>query len=277
MKPSDNLLTPEGVAYVNANPSLNLDGLTSFTTTQGIGLILILIVFFGLFYFYKKATAGANLDSVTSSKEGLRRVGGALLALVVVLGAFSYLGILGKIQELTSLSATSTSGNTPLLAPSSIIKETDTGTGPVIKAEGQAQMFEMIKATEVENRSVLAVQKISINAAACTAIGQANCTSVGGMSNVTLAMLARLKKECSCDITVSGGTEWWAHSASTKHRPGNITAVDLRKATALDSYIKNNFSKKFGSWSTCYSNYSWNGFVFCDEKPPSSAHWHVEP
>ena len=277
MNPANNLLTPEGVAYINANPNLNLGDLTSLTTTQGVSVTLLVVVFTGLFYFYKKVTAGANLGEVSSSKEGLQRVGGSLLALVVVLGIFSYLGILGKIQELTSLGTTPASGPTPLLAPSPILKETDAGTGPVIKAEGQAQMFEMVKATEVENRSVLAVQKIAINAAACTAIGQANCTSVGGMSNVTLAMLARLKKECSCDITVSGGTEWWAHSASTKHQPGNITAVDLRKSTALDSYIKNNFSKKLSSWSTCYSNYSWNGFVFCDEKPPSSAHWHVEP
>lgn len=269
-------LTPEVQAYTKANQNPTLGDLVSVTTTQAVSFILVVIVFTGMIYFLRKTYAGANLGGVSSSKEGLRRVGGALLAVVVVMGVFSYLGILGKIQELTSLGATASNQSAELTKPMLLVTETDAGAGPVIPSGNQGALLEMMKATEKENRSVLTAQKISINTGPCTTVGQTGCTSVGGMSNITLAMLAKLKKDCACDVTVSGGTEWWLHSASTKHKPGNVTAVDLHKSSTLDPYIKSVFTKQSATRSTCFANYSWNGFVFCDEKS-AAAHWHVQP
>ena len=124
---------------------------------------------------------------------------------------------------------------------------------------------------------------INNNNNVCTFEGATNCTSLGGTSPATLDMLLSLKQACpTCDVTVTGGTEYWAHSKNppSKHFPGgrngSPSAVDLRKGSVLDAFLKKNdvAAGTLREDSRCFYRYTWGGFLFCDEKN-TPAHWHV--
>lgn len=278
---NDIYLTSEVSAYAKKNQGLDPGGLINVGITEAISitLLLALLIFFGTILHKKFLTDGATGGKL-GDNEMLGRFMKGIPILIILLSVFQYYNLLNFSTFLPAL--TQSSPKQEVLDPSPVIiqKEIDAGTGPAMPSGNADALFKQVVAGEKEAREVLAAQKIAINAAACTGIGKSGCTTVGGMSNSTLAMLAELKKLCDCTMTVTGGTEWWLHSAKTKHKPGNTTAVDLRKETNLDSYIKNSSDfKKITSWSTCAANYSWRGFNFCDEIPRGggSAHWHIEP
>lgn len=133
--------------------------------------------------------------------------------------------------------------------------------------------FAAITQDENRVRKILGDAEITFNKAPCKEEGQNECTSVGGTSGGTLTMLINLKLACDCAIQVTGGTEWWLHSKTTKHKPGG-GAVDIARTAQLNTFIKSNFTSVKNKFSICEASYSWNGFYFCDE---DSAHFHAEP
>ena len=139
--------------------------------------------------------------------------------------------------------------------------------------------LEKILRNETEKRNILAAAHIGINKSACTQVFQPNCTNVGLLGDKAISGLAKLKSDCqraygNCSVIVNGGTEWFAHSQSTLHGPGN-SVVDLDRNGVLDEYIKKN-----GQYS--YSDtfikgkrtdvYALNGAKYYSE---DNAHWHV--
>lgn len=274
---TDIYLTPEFKDYAGKNPNLDIDGLRTVSLINGVG-ILFLITFFSLvFYFGKKFLQVGNVTSSQESKEGVSRVFIALAAVALIFSMFGTLGVLNGDLSLPSLGG-KTSQTTATTLDQPIQKEADAGGSTVV--QGGSELLTQMTSTESEKRAVLAYQKITINADPCTKINQTGCTSVGGMSEQTLAMLKDLKLACKCEMIITGGTEWWLHSATTKHRPGNVTAVDLRLSDDLSTFINTTrtlFKPGMAS-NNCYATYSWRGFYFCDEKPGKGPrHWHIQP
>jgi len=94
----------------------------------------------------------------------------------------------------------------------------------------------------------------------CEFVGETGCTNVGGLDVGVISYLKSLKTSCdawagtgkNCEITITGGTEWWPHgnknldaekNTTTKHKPtffssGFGKTVDLRLNGLLDSFIK---------------------------------------
>lgn len=278
MNPSKiNYLTPEIQSYAKSNQGLTLESGYSTLFTLGASVIVFIIVLVGFLAAVKTLSNSGSINITSDKNELIKRAGISFILLVFFISFFKMFPI-----SLT-MKSSSVASDTSAVIPASqvIIREPDAGNGTVGRA-GDAQMLEMMKATEADKRAVLKAQKISINADPCTSINQKSCTSIGGMSETTLAILALLKKNCNCTMTVTGGTEWWAHSASTNHLPGNRTAVDLRKESDLTAFIYNystNGFKQDTTWNTCSANFTWNGFRFCDEKSinGSTSHWHIQP
>jgi len=74
---------------------------------------------------------------------------------------------------------------------------------------------------------------VSTDKGDCNTVGQLNCTSLRGLN---LGYVYIIKAGCNCQLTVTGGTEFWRHRVGTSHRPGSPT-IDLRKTGALTQYI----------------------------------------
>lgn len=99
----------------------------------------------------------------------------------------------------------------------------------------------------------------------CTFIGQESCTSTRGLD---VKALWGINQGCKCNLTITGGTEWWLHggeSGNTSHQSGNST-IDLRRTDALDKYLSG------GKPLVKYQRYGPNNEYYFE-----GDHWHVGP
>jgi len=65
------------------------------------------------------------------------------------------------------------------------------------------------------------------------------CTSLGGLKPSTIEKAIQLKKDCNCDIEITGGTEPGHAKGAFGHANGY--KLDFRPNQKLDSYIQTNF------------------------------------
>lgn len=133
---------------------------------------------------------------------------------------------------------------------------------------------------DAAERAQLASKNIMVagtrTSSACKTIGEQGCTSVYQLGSGAIGGLLSLKDSClSCAIVVTGGTEYWSHSANTAHRPGN-SVVDIDDgSSALNQKIRSGTS--LGVQSSCSSlgpAYRLTGSgagIYVDE----GNHWHV--
>ena len=265
------ILTPELAPAVQSSSGGGLGALVPQSVTLITALLFIATIFVVLQKIIPLIQAN-NGGEIAKSGKGIFTAASTFFIIIILFSFFSYLGLtdfskllLPKLKKNESQAAVATQ-TAPLTTQSP-----PTTSGDIA--------FAQIAENESDVRALFYQSDIKINAAACKAVGQTSCTTVGGMSSQTIDMLINLKKACACDMTISGGTEWWAHSMTTKHRPGAKTAVDLRKDLYLTDFIKKGSQNGFQpatAWSTCYTAFSWNGFYFCDEKN-TAPHWHIEP
>ncbi len=93
------------------------------------------------------------------------------------------------------------------------------------------------------------------------------CTSVAGLQQQTIDEAVKLKKDCNCDVTVTGGTELGHHTGNRGYQ------LDVGKNNNLDAHIRNTgrrVSPLFGN----YPSYAMpSGYTYVDE----GDHWHIEP
>lgn len=90
------------------------------------------------------------------------------------------------------------------------------------------------KYTDAEARAALAAAGIGVN----KTIAQG--TSLDNINQATIADAINLKSNCGCSVTITAGTEN-GHAAGTySHGSGN--KYDIRPTTALDNYIKTNYT-----------------------------------
>ncbi|HBB44115.1 MAG: hypothetical protein UW27_C0007G0016 [Parcubacteria group bacterium GW2011_GWA1_44_13] len=143
-------------------------------------------------------------------------------------------------------------------------------------------------------RNVLLSQDIKINKQNCSMVGQQGCTSVLGLSGQAQVGLQTLAQNCSksetgffgnkCDVTITGGTEYWLHKSHTNGR-----TVDLSQGGAggiLNSYIKRGGAVPITNCGVKsdphYQPDGASGGIYVDEpnrdsdgNVTSGRHWHV--
>lgn len=116
---------------------------------------------------------------------------------------------------------------------------------------------------------------IDVKEPTCTEVGQQGCTSVYRLSSRVDFKLMELENMCearrsSCEILITGGTEYWLHSGGTAHRPGNAV-VDLRKSNGLDSLIRTGVRSTTRGCSELGAKFEFMGGTYVDE----GDHWHA--
>ena len=114
----------------------------------------------------------------------------------------------------------------------------------------------------------------NVNKDDCNTVGQHDCTSTKGLLPDIVSSIRTL---CSdCELTITGGTECWLHSATGSHHPNSPT-VDLSSngTPKLNTYITGKASVTMDG--TVYQK---NGINFLAESleqtgNTTAAHWHV--
>ncbi|KAH6876596.1 hypothetical protein B0T10DRAFT_197433 [Thelonectria olida] len=103
----------------------------------------------------------------------------------------------------------------------------------------------------------------------CTTKSNPKCTSYDGIRENTVQGAITLKKACGCSVTITGGTETGHASGTYSHGTGY--KLDFAKASGLNSYITNTFTKianrgdGYPQWKAASGN------IYCDE----GNHWDV--
>ena len=103
----------------------------------------------------------------------------------------------------------------------------------------------------------------------CTNPANSKCTSYEGVYSGTVDGAITLKGACGCTLIITGGTET-GHAGGT-YSHANGYKFDFRKNTALDSYVKNTFTRiadrgdGYAQWKSAAGN------IYCDE----GSHWDV--
>jgi len=109
----------------------------------------------------------------------------------------------------------------------------------------------------------------SYSSGGCTDRTKSTCTSYDGVYSGTVDGAVTLKGACGCALVITGGTEVGHASGTYSHANGY--KFDFRKNTALDSYVKNTFTRiadrsdGYAQWKSAAGN------IYCDE----GNHWDV--
>ena len=226
-----------------------LVGAIKLLVAAGGAIAVLMLIISGTQY----VAAGINPSAKSDAKE---RIMGALIGLTLVLT--SYLILKSIDPRLVEFNLTLPPVGAMPTSPAAITATpTPSGTWP----------------DDISERSQLAAVGVSVKTPTCTTIGQTGCTSVSGLGQGATSGLGALKSSCSgCNITVTGGTEYWLHSATTRHRPGD-SVVDIRRGSspALDAKVLTGTALSQGSCSNLGQRYSLNGAIYVNE----GDHWHV--
>jgi hypothetical protein len=248
-------------------------------------LAVIMIVIGGVQYI--------STDAIQGKSEGKEKIQNALYGLLLAIGAFIILnsvnpGTLSLTLTLPNLSQVTTPPT----------RELPPG-GEIYVCEGAKTIPGHTWCSDQEERNELAkgrLNPVNVKLPSCKDIGETNCTSVYALYVNARNNLTSLKTRCDafaranskppCDITVTGGTEYWLHgnknpvlslNDTTNHKP-NGNAVDLRIGTpSLDSYITKGGSKTLLDCASG-TKYLVDGYIYVNESGSGAytgAHWHV--
>lgn len=125
------------------------------------------------------------------------------------------------------------------------------------------------------DRNDILNRDLEFNNLPCIKIGDTGCTSVYDIGETVINGLTSLKKACvTCVVRISGGTEYWLHSAGTAHRPGG-NVVDLSLNPLLENFLKKNGAPTTSSGcAPGNEKYTYNKATYVKETPKLD-HWHV--
>lgn len=170
--------------------------------------------------------AGAIMISVSAGNtslqgEGKDMITSALWGIVLLFGAYLVLQTVNPGLVLLR------EPNAPVAGPTS-------STGSTLTPEQQNE------AQQIRNR--LASGGVQINNPECANLTDTlpNCTSVYGLPTGAVDHLIDIKRNCNCEVMVTGGTEKDHHTA---HGYGR-SVVDLRYNKTLADYLKNSYLSK---------------------------------
>jgi hypothetical protein len=148
-----------------------------------------------------------------------------------------------------------------------------TGVIPEVNPTGEGMKPSTVSGDEASARKKMSDVGIGWNNEPCTEAqmkeSKPSCTNLGGLPEETLNMLITLKRGCSCEVTITGGTEPGHRSHGVGKRP-----VDLRLRSESDSLYQ--YVKKNGTPNISGSSVKWglHGYIFWDE-PGGNRHFHV--
>ncbi|ABY23605.1 hypothetical protein RSal33209_1872 [Renibacterium salmoninarum ATCC 33209] len=103
----------------------------------------------------------------------------------------------------------------------------------------------------------------------CTTRSNSTCTSFDQINQSTVTGVVTLKKASGCALNITGGTEVGHASGTQSHYNGY--KVDIAKATCINDYVKNSFTKiadrgdGYPQWRSSAGN------TYCDE----GNHWGI--
>lgn len=239
------------------------------------GLAVIMIVIGGFQYL--------STDAVSGKSEGKERIQNAILGLLLAIASYMILNTLNPqildfnltVQNVGSTIRSATSTAPTPLPPTSSTTPTACNITPANACAKNSCLsvcpigVPWIQGNDAQIRSMLA-PKITVNNSNCQTVGDSGCTSLTYLPQRSISGLQWLARNCgsSCSITITGGTEFWAH---TSHGPG-VNRVDLRLSPLLDNFIKKGTKLTTNS---CYPGQpAWgiNGSTYVLE---NGNHWHV--
>jgi hypothetical protein len=109
---------------------------------------------------------------------------------------------------------------------------------------------------------------VSVYNSQCTKVGQNSCTSTKGLRLDYINTILTKCPQCK-PLSIQGGTEYWLHggaSGSTTHTPNSPT-VDLGLNSTLTAYIKSGTKTSEHRWTK-------DGISYLDETGTKN-HWHA--
>ena len=226
-----------------------IEGIFTLIIAIAGGLAVVKIIFGGIKYMSTDAFGGKSEAKTTIQNA----IWGLLLAISAWLILFT---INPKLVEFDL--------NIPVQKIA-----TTTGSG------GGRPMTEAEIAADKLVRDRLTVAGIGINAGPCTQGQGYGCTNLNGLPEGAIKGLIVLKKDCSCNIAITGGTEPGPHRTHGVGRP----IVDLSNDPGLRSWLK---SKKYlnpGGTTAVVPLSSGRRVFFSYEAVgqgnSTSNHWHV--
>lgn len=252
----------------------------------GIGvataLAVVMITIGGVQYMVSESFGGKD--------AGREKISGAVWGLVLALGSFLILNTINP--DLLSFNITD--------AVNSIRGEIQENRPPIVDTGETWEYYDdgvQVRALlnertldPVTNSPRVIITSTTGNSEECKKVGERGCTAMGGIAPRVYAagsglpaLADRVAAYSGCKkITVTAGTEYWAHSATTKHRPGEAV-VDIDNG-CVDFYILSDYpgaqtSADLGAGCKPDAivkdgvSFHWEG-IGC--KGSSGTHWHVE-
>ncbi len=197
-----------------------------------IKIIIGLCAVFAVFMIFLGGIEYMTAEIISNKEEGKDRIKNAILGLILALSAYTLLYTINpdllnsSLSTLTPATLTNLSEDIPQKPVNGKYSLSGTlyssgadwftiATPPIVLTAGIASMS---PSTE------------------CTKVGQQSCTSLRGLN---VNAINSIHSQCpQCELTITGGTEFWLHSVNTTHRPGSST-IDLRSAdaTKLNTFL----------------------------------------
>ncbi len=259
-------------------------------------LAVVMIVIGGIQYM--------STDAFSGKEEGKSRITNALLGLVLLAGSFMILNTINpnlvnfhlKIDSV-NLTVTDADISTPpkLMGDGTydVPTEQQTGNGTLFK-DGEPFPNDYNTGTLAALRDditgkLLPVGSMGVSSTtgeACLTVGQSGCTSVYFDLSTATALYSKiqqLRTACSCNFTISGGSEYWLHKTHGLNK--QIIDISLSKTsesdiTKLNNYLTQGESTTFPIKSPCYKKSLpapfTTGFSFAENANCSAPnHWHI--
>lgn len=253
------LLTPlPGIGDDNNQTTLQDYLPQVFNLTIGIAaaLAFIMLTFGGVTY--------AVSDSITGKNDGKKWIENALWGLLLVIGAYTILYTINPQILKFDLSITR-----PNIESTEDIEAVATGSGKILP--GYKLSNEQVRLNNEMRTDLRDNYGVNVNSGPCVNGETQGCTNLVGMHGRAYVGVTKLKENCACNVTITGGTE----GGHQTHGP-NLTTLDLSKDPRLNAFVLANdfgpilkttkglvYSVRIGSGLTA---------VFLDE----GNHWHVK-
>ena len=230
---SNNIVLAQGLVKCGnpGQPACNLCSLLELVKTLINYAITLAFAFTGLFITWGAfviMTAGGGSERV---QEGKKIVTTAVIGLVIMLSAWLILGTVVQIL-------TGSPSKLPWTQIQCTIPAPRAG-APINNADSSSMTVD-----EQAARNQLAKASISVNKGACPAgvsytSVAGGCTSMAGIQSSTLDSAIQLKKDCGCNLNITGAAELGHATGVASHASGN--KLDFSLNADLNRYIQQSF------------------------------------
>lgn len=217
-------------------------------------LAMVMIVVGGVEYMMS--------ELISSKESGKQKITGAVFGLILALSSWALLNTINP--DLLNTDSTNLTDVTVVVNISDEVPQTY---NPTTKQYKNGAIFGTNwQAIAGKANGLPAFASLNNAGRECVTVGENGCTSTAGLDTTPLYTI---HNRCnSCQLVVTGGTEFWKHggeSGSTTHNMNSAT-IDIRTDSILNGYIAGNKPLiKF----TRYSNGDGLDYYY------EGNHWHI--